>query len=45
VAQHYQAGLQAGVRGTPAIIAEDGRLIPGYQPPAELLRTLESSDG
>jgi thiol:disulfide interchange protein DsbC len=42
VAQHYQAGIQVGVRGTPAIIAEDGRLIPGYQPPAELLHTLES---
>lgn len=44
VASHYQTGLEVGVRGTPAIIAEDGRMIPGYQPPAQLLRTLEKTD-
>jgi thiol:disulfide interchange protein DsbC len=41
VASHYQAGIDAGVRGTPAIITEDGRMIPGYQPPAELRRSIE----
>lgn len=43
VAQHYQAGLDAGVRGTPAIVAGDGRMIPGYQPPAQLIKTLNGS--
>lgn len=43
VASHYQAGVAMGVRGTPAIVTEDGRMIPGYQPPAELLRTLENT--
>ncbi|HXG29666.1 MAG TPA: DsbC family protein [Nevskiales bacterium] len=42
VASHYQAGIDVGVRGTPAIITEDGRMIPGYQPPAELRRTLDN---
>ncbi|MGH8455016.1 MAG: DsbC family protein, partial [Nevskiales bacterium] len=42
VARHYQAGLDIGVRGTPAILTEDGRMIPGYQPPAELRKTLDN---
>ena len=41
VARHFQAGVDLGVRGTPAIIADDGRLIAGYMPPAELLKELE----
>lgn len=44
IANHYQLGVEVGVRGTPAIISEDGRMIPGYQPPAQLLRTLEGKD-
>lgn len=30
-------GQELGVRGTPAIFMESGRLIPGYRPPADLL--------
>jgi thiol:disulfide interchange protein DsbC len=45
VAQHYKAGLDMGVRGTPAIVTEDGRMIPGYQPPAELRKTLDNPEG
>ncbi len=42
IAEQYQAGQAIGINGTPAIILEDGTLIPGYQPPKALLRTLES---
>jgi thiol:disulfide interchange protein DsbC len=42
VARHYQAALDIGVRGTPAIVTQDGRIIPGYQPPAELRKTLDN---
>lgn len=45
VARHYQAGIDVGVRGTPAIVTEDGRMIPGYQPPAELRKTLDNPGG
>jgi thiol:disulfide interchange protein DsbC len=45
VAAHYQAGVDIGVRGTPAIVTQDGRMIPGYQPPAELRKTLDSAGG
>jgi thiol:disulfide interchange protein DsbC len=41
VAAHYQTGMDAGVRGTPAIITEDGRMIPGYKPPAEMRKALD----
>ena len=40
-AQHL-LGQAIGVRGTPAIITESGRLIPGYLPAARLLEELES---
>lgn len=43
VASHYQTGISMGVRGTPAIVAQDGRMIPGYQPPAELRKTLDNA--
>ncbi|GIU07280.1 MULTISPECIES: bifunctional protein-disulfide isomerase/oxidoreductase DsbC [unclassified Shewanella] len=42
IAEQYHAGQAIGINGTPAIILEDGTLIPGYQPPKALLRTLES---
>lgn len=45
VARHYQAGIELGVRGTPAIVTENGRMIPGYQPPAELRKTLDNPEG
>lgn len=42
IAEQYKLGGTIGVSGTPAIVLEDGSLVPGYQPPADLLRTLES---
>ncbi len=41
VATHYQLGQSFGIRGTPAIVMDDGELIPGYVPPKELLSYLE----
>jgi thiol:disulfide interchange protein DsbC len=40
VAAEYQLGQQMGVQGTPALITEDGTLIPGYQSADQLMVTL-----
>ncbi|XOV80950.1 MAG: bifunctional protein-disulfide isomerase/oxidoreductase DsbC [Aestuariibacter sp.] len=40
VAEQYEFGQQVGVTGTPAIILEDGSMIPGYQPASELEKVL-----
>jgi thiol:disulfide interchange protein DsbC len=40
VAAQYKLGQELGVRGTPAIITENGQMIPGYQSADELLVTL-----
>ncbi|MFT4520809.1 MAG: thiol:disulfide interchange protein DsbC [Halioglobus sp.] len=40
IAAQYQLGQQLGVRGTPAIITQDGKMIPGYQSAADLMVTL-----
>ena len=40
VAEHYKLGTQFGVTGTPAIILEDGRLLPGYQSPQDYAEIL-----
>jgi len=42
VAEHYQLGMDFGVKGTPAIILDDGTMIPGYQPPEQLLDILSA---
>jgi len=39
----YQLGQTIGVSGTPALITEEGVLMPGYMPPTKLLEALESS--
>lgn len=41
VAREYALGEALGVRGTPAIYGTDGRALPGYMPPDELLTALE----
>jgi thiol:disulfide interchange protein DsbC len=41
VAEQLALGGTVGVQGTPAIVLEDGRLIPGYMPPQRLLQVLE----
>jgi len=40
VAAHYKLGQKIGIRGTPAIVVDDGRLIGGYVPAAKLLSML-----
>jgi len=42
IEQHFNLGRELGVTGTPALVAADGTLLPGYMPPAQLLGTLES---
>jgi len=38
----YKLGMEIGVSGTPALIAEDGTLLPGYIPPADLLQRMDA---
>ncbi|HSG89199.1 MAG TPA: DsbC family protein [Pseudomonadales bacterium] len=40
VAAHYRLGQRMGVRGTPALFLEDGRMLPGYMPAAALAAEL-----
>jgi len=42
VAEHYELGRRVGLRGTPAMYAENGEQVGGYLPPEQLLETLES---
>lgn len=42
VAKDYELGQEVGLRGTPAIVTEDGDLLPGYVPPDMLLKRLET---
>lgn len=44
IAKHFELGVQFGVTGTPAIVLEDGTLIPGYQPPKEMAAMLDQRD-
>ncbi|RUO70507.1 bifunctional protein-disulfide isomerase/oxidoreductase DsbC [Pseudidiomarina salinarum] len=41
VAEHFALGKKFGVRGTPAIVLESGRLLPGLLPPQKLLEEIE----
>lgn len=41
VADHYNSGKKAGVRGTPNIVTDAGELIPTYMPAQALLQRLE----
>ena len=42
IAEQYNLGHELGVTGTPALVTDDGTLIPGYMPPAQLRQRLES---
>ncbi|EXJ15119.1 disulfide isomerase DsbC N-terminal domain-containing protein [Imhoffiella purpurea] len=42
---HMALGRDLGLRGTPAILTEDGQLIPGYVPPKRLAAELDGSSG
>lgn len=41
VKEHYMLGQAVGVTGTPALVLENGELIPGYIPPNRLRRILD----
>lgn len=41
VKEQYQFGAKVGVNGTPAVVLNDGTLIPGYRKPADLLKMLQ----
>jgi thiol:disulfide interchange protein DsbC len=41
VAEQYQLGVAMGVTGTPALLMNDGTLIPGYVPPEQLRERLD----
>jgi thiol:disulfide interchange protein DsbC len=41
VAAQYALGAKLGVRGTPAIYLENGRMLPGYLPPNEIVKQLK----
>lgn len=43
VKKHYELGQSFGINGTPALILASGRIIPGYQPVAGLLKQLETN--
>lgn len=40
VKSQYELGQALGVRGTPSIVLDDGEMIPGYVPPAQLAQIL-----
>ncbi|MDP6916421.1 MAG: thioredoxin fold domain-containing protein, partial [SAR86 cluster bacterium] len=42
VQKHFELGNSLGVTGTPSIITSEGRLIPGYIPPQDLIGLLSS---
>jgi thiol:disulfide interchange protein DsbC len=44
VAEHYELGRELGVTGTPALVFEDGSLLPGYIPAATLANYLLSGE-
>jgi thiol:disulfide interchange protein DsbC len=40
IQKQYELGVALGINGTPAIVLEDGRMLPGYYPAQDLLKTL-----
>ncbi|NKN32347.1 DsbC family protein [Marichromatium bheemlicum] len=45
VAEHMALGRELGLRGTPAIVTDDGTLIPGYVDPKRLALELDEAAG
>lgn len=43
VSSHYSIGQDVGLRGTPAIVLEDGTLFSGYLPPKQLAEAIEAT--
>ena len=44
VKDHMQLGELLGISGTPAILLEDGELVPGYVPPKRLAALFNQKD-
>ena len=42
VASHYELGTAMEIRGTPAIVTENGKIIPGYVPAERLALILDA---
>jgi thiol:disulfide interchange protein DsbC len=42
VARDYELGHKLAVDGTPAIILQDGEMLPGYAPPSQLAKYLKT---
>ena len=43
VENHFNLGRTIGVQGTPSIVTQEGKLIPGYLPPEDLLNLLDTN--
>lgn len=43
VAEQYEFGRKIGVNGTPAIMLEDGNMLPGYKTPQQMQQILRSN--
>jgi|TARA_R110000744_G_scaffold55666_9_gene117603 thiol:disulfide interchange protein DsbC len=43
VAEQYNFGQSVGVNGTPNIILPNGSVVPGYQPPMQLLQAIQDA--
>lgn len=41
IRKHYQLGVQYGIQGTPAVLMENGAMVPGYQSPKEMAAMLD----
>lgn len=42
IADHYKAGMSSGVSGTPALVLDNGTMMPGYLPPDQLKQRLDA---
>lgn len=43
VEDHYMMGQMLGINGTPTLVLDDGRVVPGYVPAARLVQVLQST--
>ncbi len=43
ISKHYQLGVWFGIQGTPAVVLQDGTVIPGYQEPKEMIKMLDTA--
>ncbi len=43
LSEHYRLGVWFGIQGTPAMVLQNGMVVPGYQEPKEMLKMLNAS--